>query len=93
MGESQSGGNRKQSTQNFPKNEHFLPPDTHVCVSRGKKCSFFGKFAVLCFLVTSVLRFALLPFSQNTSTASEISYPEHFQENLAGGITLKLEYR
>ena len=28
----------------------------------GKKCSFFGKFGVLCFLVTSILRFALLPY-------------------------------
>ena len=27
----------------------------------GKKCSFFGKFGVLCFLVTSVLRFSSLP--------------------------------
>ena len=46
---------------NFPKNEHFLPPDTHtyVCVSGGKKCSFFGKFSVLCFLETHVSRFAL----------------------------------
>ena len=36
------------------KNEHFLPPDTqtYVCVSWGKKCSFFGKFGVLCFLET-----------------------------------------
>ena len=41
----------KQNTPNFPKNEHFLPPDTHtyVCVSGGKKPSFFGKFGVLCF--------------------------------------------
>ena len=31
-----------------------------LCVSRGKKCSFFGKFCMLCFFVTSVLRFALL---------------------------------
>ena len=63
----------KQSTPNFPKNEHFWLPDTHtyVCVSGGKKCSFFGKYGVLCFLVTHVLRFALtiytplevLPFS------------------------------
>ena len=28
---------------------------------RGKKCSIFGKFGVLYFLVTSILRFALLP--------------------------------
>ena len=59
-----TGVSRKQSTPNFLKNEHFLPPDTHtyVCVSGGKKCSFFGKFGVLCFLETSVLRFALLSY-------------------------------
>ena len=55
---------RKQSIPNFPKNEHFLPPDTHfyVCISEGKKCSFFGKLDVLCSPVTSVLRFTLLPY-------------------------------
>ena len=31
---------------------------TCVCLSGGKKCLFFGKFNVLCFLVTPVLRFA-----------------------------------
>ena len=46
-----TGVSRKQSTPNFPKNEHFLPPDTHmyVCVSGSKKCSFYGKFGVLFF--------------------------------------------
>ena len=33
-------------------------------VSGGKKCSFFGKFGVLCFLETPILRFALLPYCQ-----------------------------
>ena len=33
-----------------------------VCVSRGKNCSAFGRFVVLCFLVTPVFRFALLPY-------------------------------
>ena len=53
---------------NFSKNKHFLPhflsTDTHtyMCVSEGKKCSFFGKFGVLCFLETLGLRFALLPY-------------------------------
>ena len=63
-GESQNGVSRKQSTPDFPKNEYFLPPGTHmyVCVSGSKKCSFFGKFGVLCFLETPVLRFALLPY-------------------------------
>ena len=34
-----TGISRKQSTPNFPKNEHFVTPDTHayVCVSGGKK--------------------------------------------------------
>ena len=32
-----------------------------MCVLRGKKWSFFGKFGVLCFLAPSVLRFAVLP--------------------------------
>ena len=47
---------RKQSTPNFPKNEHFLTSDTNTCawISGGKKCSFFGKFGMLCFLVTFV---------------------------------------
>ena len=34
-------------TQTFPKNYHFLPPDTHMYVSGGKKCQFFEKFCVL----------------------------------------------
>ena len=36
------------STQNFPKNSHFLPPDTHidVCVSGGKKRELYGKFCL-----------------------------------------------
>ena len=54
-----------KARQIFRKNEDFLPPDTYtyVCVQglrRGKKCSFFGKFGVLCFLETPVLRFTLL---------------------------------
>ena len=44
---------RKESTPNFPKNEHFLSPDTHtyVCVSGSKKCLFFRKLfsCYLCF--------------------------------------------
>ena len=48
---------RKQSTPNFLINEHFLP-------SGGKTCSFFGKFGVVCFRVTPVLTFALLPHYQ-----------------------------
>ena len=35
------------------------------CVSEGKKCSFFGKPGVLCFLETPVLRFALCLITNN----------------------------
>ena len=58
------GVSRKQSTPNFRKNKHVWPPDTHtyLCVSGGNKCSFFGKFDVLCLYKTPVLRFALLPY-------------------------------
>ena len=68
----QNGGNKKTSHIK-PRNKPFLPPDTHtyVCVSGGKKCLFFWKFGVFCFLVTSVLRFALL--------APNIAYPSHFK--------------
>ena len=40
----------------------------YVSLSGGKKCQFFGKFGLLCFLVTSVLRFALLPYYRQTKT-------------------------
>ena len=52
----------KQSTPNFPGKRTFLTPCTHtyVSVSRGKKCSFSRKLAVLCLLLTPILRFALL---------------------------------
>ena len=51
---------KKQPRLNFPKNEHFLnflfDTQMHVYVSVG------GKFGVLYFLVTSVMRFAFLPY-------------------------------
>ena len=61
--ESQNGGNKKTKHAKFSENLTFFYPliRTGVCVSGGKKRSFFGKFGVLCLLVTSVLRFALLP--------------------------------
>ena len=36
--------------------------NSYVCVSGNKKCSFFGKFGVFCFLETPVLRLTLLPY-------------------------------
>ena len=37
-------------------------PENKARVSGGKKCLSFGKFELLCFLETPVLRFALLPY-------------------------------
>ena len=63
-GKSQNGGFKKESTPNFPKSEHLLPPDTHtyVFLSGDKKCSLFGKFGVLCFLETHILWFVFLAY-------------------------------
>ena len=55
----------------------------YVCVSGGKKCSFFGKFGVLCFLEIPVLKFALLPYyrpivnSRNLKTSRQIKSMEN----------------
>ena len=38
---------------------------TYVCVSGGKQFCFFGKFGVLYFLETPVLRFALFPITED----------------------------
>ena len=59
-----------KARQIFEKHEHFLPPDmrTYMCVSGGKKRSFFQKIGVLCFLERPALRFALLPYYRPTIT-------------------------
>ena len=44
----------------------------------GKKCLFFGKFCVLYFLVTSVLRFALLPYYRRFLQYSEKKSSHNF---------------
>ena len=50
--ESQNGCYNKKKHAKFSEKRIFLTP---VCVSGGKKYSFFGKFGVFCFLVTPVL--------------------------------------
>ena len=69
-GESQNECFKKTKHAKFFENEHFLASDTHmyVCVSEAKKCSFFEKFGVLCFLETPVLRFAFLPITDDDSS-------------------------
>ena len=49
--------------QNLSKqDDEFVGNKAYLCVSGGKKCSFFGKFGELCFLEKLVLRFVLLPY-------------------------------
>ena len=63
-GETQNGCFKKTRHATFSEKRTFFTPirtRTYVCVSGGKKCSFFGKFGVLCFFETPVLRFAFLP--------------------------------
>ena len=40
----------------------YFPRKATWCILVGKKCSFFRKFGLLCFLVISALRFALLSY-------------------------------
>ena len=67
---------RNKSTPNFPKNDHFLPPDrqTYVCVSGGKKWTFFGKLGAFCFLEKLVLRFALLPHYRRININENVTF-------------------
>ena len=79
------GVSRKQSKPNFPKNKHFLPPDMHnyVCILGCKKCSFFGKFGVLCFWNT---RFEIRPLtllSTNRDSCSQMFCKINVLKNFA----------
>ena len=59
-GKSQNGNSKKTKHHIFSEKRTFLTP---------KKCSFFGEFGVLCFLVTPDLRFALLANCRRYITA------------------------
>ena len=60
--ESQNQNNKKTKHVNYFEKQVFLTFDTLIMGGVGDKCLFFGKFGGLCFLVTSVLRFALSPY-------------------------------
>ena len=61
---SQKGGFKRAKHAKYSKKRTFITPG-HAHVS-GKKYSIFGKFGVLCFLETSVLRFALFASLRKT---------------------------
>ena len=52
---------------------------SYVCVSGGQKYSFFGKFGVVRFLETPVLRFALLPYCRQTVSMLQSHYNKETQ--------------
>ena len=45
-----------------------------LCVSGCKKCLFFGKFVVLCFLETPVMRFILWPYYRRIVENTNVSF-------------------
>ena len=60
-----------KARQIFRKTNIFYP----LIRTGGKKCSFFGKFGVFCFLETPVLRFALLPYYQRFKWINWLRFP------------------
>ena len=84
-GKSQNGCYKKTKRTKFSRKEH-LPSDTHtyVCVTAGKKCSFFGKFGVLWDS----------PFGQSSSSQGPPccwSFSKH-TENLYSPLIINLEH-
>ena len=63
-GESQNGCFKKAKHSKFSEKRTFLTSGmfTYACVSGVRNIRFFGKFGVLFFLETHVLRFALFPY-------------------------------
>ena len=55
---------------------------TYMCVSGGKKYSFFGKFGVFCFLETLALRFALLPYYQRYYVLKYSNMPQYAEQKI-----------
>ena len=53
---------KKTNLTKFSKKTNISYAQVRVPIRRDKKCSFSGKFGVLCFFVTSVLRLALSPY-------------------------------
>ena len=71
--ESQNGCFKKMNHAKFSQKQTF---NTYVRVSGGKKCLFFGKFGVFCFLETPVLRFTLLPYYRRVNILYAIKFVE-----------------
>ena len=80
--ESQNGCFKKTKLATFSEKRTFLTPlCTYQCVLGGKKCSFFGKVGMLCFLGTPVLRFSLLSYYRRNKDYMECQYFTLFQQS------------
>ena len=64
----------------------YTMTNTYVCVSGGKKYSFFGKFGELFFLETPVLRFALLPYYRRFISFTIYTIILHIDRNFESEI-------
>ena len=71
--ESQNGCFKKAKHAKISKKQTFLTPDTHTY------CLFFGNFGMLCFVETSVLSFALLPYYRQIVVST---IPKYFLSGL-----------
>ena len=73
-----------KARQIFQKTNHSYPLIYLRVRIRGKKCSFFGRFGVLSFIETPVLRFALLPYYRRLMVRRErtIFFTEYLYNNL-----------
>ena len=87
-----TGVSRKQSASNFPKKKHFSPPDMHmyVCLSKGKRYLFFGKFGVLYFLETPFRDSPFQGFSQALFDDVYVIFPIHANSPIRLGVFSKL---
>ena len=96
-GKSQSGDNKKTKHNKFSKKRTFLTPwYAHVrvctCAYQGvKNVRFFGKFGVLCILVTSPLWFAFFPYYRRNLLSHAFFLPKssfNYIEKLPRNISL-----
>ena len=64
----QKGKSHQNECYKKTKHANFSEKETFLSSLRGKNCSFFRKLDMLCFLVMPVLRFTLLPFTDDFTT-------------------------
>ena len=86
------GNKAEERTQNgfSKKTKHAKFSKTSLYESGSKKCSFFGKFGVLCCLKTPVLTFSLLLYFRWYHTFTWVFFPKvnSFFKNLSRTISL-----